>query len=51
MQPEGNMGNSKPIACEFCKNDSVIFDTGSFEYLFALLADAFQIRTPTQTLQ
>ena len=33
MQPEGKMGNSKPIACEFCKNDSVIFDTGSFEYV------------------
>jgi transcription initiation factor TFIIB len=33
MQPEGKMGNSKPIVCEFCKNDSVIFDTGSFEYV------------------
>ncbi len=30
MRPEGKMGNSRPIGCEFCKNDSVIFDTGSF---------------------
>ncbi len=33
MQPEGNMGNVKPIVCEFCKSDSVIFDNISFEYV------------------
>jgi transcription initiation factor TFIIB len=33
MQQEGNMGNSKPIVCEFCNSDSVIFDNVSFEYV------------------
>ena len=33
MLPEGKIGNSKPIVCEFCKSDSVIFDTVSFEYV------------------
>lgn len=33
MQPEGNVGNSKPIVCEFCNSDSVIFDNVSFEYV------------------
>jgi len=33
MQPEGNVGNSKPVVCEFCNSDSVIFDNVSFEYV------------------
>ncbi|MDP8906640.1 MAG: transcription initiation factor IIB [Thermoproteota archaeon] len=33
MQQEGNVGNSKPIVCEFCNSDSVIFDNVSFEYV------------------
>src|SRR6476646_4575167 len=33
MLPEGKIGNSKPILCEYCKSDSVIFDTVSFEYV------------------
>ncbi|MDP8906780.1 MAG: hypothetical protein M3M88_04605, partial [Thermoproteota archaeon] len=33
MQHEGNVGNSKPIVCEFCNSDSVIFDNVSFEYV------------------
>jgi transcription initiation factor TFIIB len=27
------VGNSKPIVCEFCNSDSVIFDNVSFEYV------------------
>ncbi len=33
MQQEGNVGNSKPIVCEYCNSDSVIFDNVSFEYV------------------
>ncbi|MBA3284470.1 MAG: transcription initiation factor IIB [Nitrosopumilus sp.] len=33
MQQEGNVGKSKPIVCEFCNSDSVIFDNVSFEYV------------------
>ncbi len=33
MQQEDNVGNSKPIVCEFCNSDSVIFDNVSFEYV------------------
>ncbi len=33
MQREGNVGNVKPIVCEFCNGDSVIFDNISFEYV------------------
>ncbi len=33
MHPEGKVENSKPLVCEFCKSDSVIFDNGSFEYV------------------
>src|SRR3954453_3804371 len=33
MLPEGKMGNSKPIICDFCKSDAIIFDTVSFEYV------------------
>ncbi len=33
MQQEGNVGNTKPIVCEFCNSDSVIFDNVSFEYV------------------
>jgi transcription initiation factor TFIIB len=33
MQPEGKVENSKPLVCEFCKSDSVIFDNVSFEYV------------------
>jgi transcription initiation factor TFIIB len=33
MLQEGNVGNSKPIVCEFCNSDSVIFDNVSFEYV------------------
>lgn len=33
MQQEGNVGNPKPIVCEFCNSDSVIFDNVSFEYV------------------
>jgi transcription initiation factor TFIIB len=33
MQQEGNVGNSKPIVCEFCNSYSVIFDNVSFEYV------------------
>lgn len=33
MLPEGKQGNPKPIICEFCKGDSIIFDTVSFEYV------------------
>jgi transcription initiation factor TFIIB len=33
MQQEGNVWNSKPIVCEFCNSDSVIFDNVSFEYV------------------
>ena len=33
MHPEGKVENSKPLVCEFCKSDSVIFDNVSFEYV------------------
>ncbi len=33
MQQEDNVGNSKPIVCEYCNSDSVIFDNVSFEYV------------------
>jgi len=33
MQPEGKVENSRPLVCEFCKSDSVIFDNVSFEYV------------------
>lgn len=33
MHPEGKVENSKPLVCEFCKSDSVIFDNASFEYV------------------
>jgi transcription initiation factor TFIIB len=33
MHPEGKVENSKPVVCEFCKSDSVIFDNVSFEYV------------------
>jgi transcription initiation factor TFIIB len=33
MPPEGKVENSKPLVCEFCKSDSVIFDNVSFEYV------------------
>jgi len=33
MLPEGKIGNSKPIICDFCKSDAIIFDTVSFEYV------------------
>ncbi|MBA2266990.1 MAG: transcription initiation factor IIB [Thermoproteota archaeon] len=33
MQPEGKVENSRPLVCEFCKSDSVIFDNASFEYV------------------
>ncbi|HEY6535656.1 MAG TPA: transcription initiation factor IIB [Candidatus Nitrosocosmicus sp.] len=33
MLPEGKIGDSKPLICEYCKNDSVIFDNVSFEYV------------------
>ncbi len=33
MQPEGKIGDSKPLVCEYCRNDSVIFDNVSFEYV------------------
>ncbi len=33
MHPEGKVENSKPLLCEFCKSDSVIFDNVSFEYV------------------
>jgi transcription initiation factor TFIIB len=33
MYPEGKVENSKPLVCEFCKSDSVIFDNVSFEYV------------------
>ena len=33
MHPEGKIENSKPLVCEFCKSDSVIFDNVSFEYV------------------
>lgn len=33
MQPEGRVENSKPIVCEFCNSDTVIFDNVSFEYV------------------
>lgn len=33
MHPEGKVKNSKPLVCEFCNSDSVIFDVASFEYV------------------
>ena len=33
MHPEGKVDRSKPLICEFCKSDSVIFDNVSFEYV------------------
>lgn len=33
MHPEGKVEKSKPLVCEFCKSDSVIFDNVSFEYV------------------
>lgn len=33
MHPEGKVENTKPLVCEFCKSDSVIFDNVSFEYV------------------
>jgi transcription initiation factor TFIIB len=33
MHPEGKIEKSKPLVCEFCKSDSVIFDNVSFEYV------------------
>ena len=33
MHPEGKVENSKPVVCEFCRSDSVIFDNVSFEYV------------------
>ncbi len=33
MHSEGKVQNSKPLTCEFCKSDSVIFDNVSFEYV------------------
>lgn len=33
MHPEGKVENSRPLVCEFCKSDSVIFDNASFEYV------------------
>lgn len=33
MQPEGRVENSKPVVCEFCNSDTVIFDNVSFEYV------------------
>ena len=33
MHPEGKVEKTKPLVCEFCKSDSVIFDNVSFEYV------------------
>ena len=33
MHSEGKVDRSKPLICEFCKSDSVIFDNVSFEYV------------------
>ena len=33
MHPEGKVDKSKPLVCEFCASDSVIFDNVSFEYV------------------
>lgn len=33
MHSEGKADKSKPVVCEFCKSDSVIFDNISFEYV------------------
>lgn len=33
MHPEGKVEKTKPLVCEFCKGDSVIFDNVSFEYV------------------
>jgi transcription initiation factor TFIIB len=33
MHPEGKVEKSKPLMCEFCKSESVIFDNVSFEYV------------------
>jgi transcription initiation factor TFIIB len=33
MRPEGKVEKTKPLVCEFCKSDSVIFDNVSFEYV------------------
>ncbi len=33
MHPEGKVEKTRPLVCEFCKSDSVIFDNVSFEYV------------------
>ena len=33
MHSEGKVDRAKPLICEFCKSDSVIFDNVSFEYV------------------